>query len=658
MLRLPCVFSSDALYQADSILTVHGVTTVPQPVRISISAPDGAVFASAEAIPDGSGRFSADLPTPAASFAEYTLAVTDGEETRAFARILFGELWLASGQSNMELTNVFIPDAEFLYDAVAEKKIRVFSVSYDVPENRFPWEPDEYQRGEWIRAENRQALSGVSAMGLKFVERLYPALNRNGEVPVGFLNASWGGTPITAWFPRDAVLADPHMTEVMTRTGTMPDGEKWNTRGDLNFQQPTAQYNLKIAPLHGLRFRGVIWYQGENECGGEYWQKAYADYLRFYRKTYADRFAADPERFFMISSLIYPWTYGPSGECNLGFLNDAFVTVAKESPDKFIAVPIGDLEPDWGYFLSNHPIHPTNKYPLAERTARLALANVYEDRPESPAVLDGWRAENGRIRLTFACGPLRVGTGPLRVGTGGGERIHGMYVAGADGVYLPAEYQIVSPEEMDVWCDEIPEPLHAAYGIQSMEPKINLFAGDYPVLPFFTDRETWLNIEARPWYDPAVTSTWASRMRGDILDLFFRPVWIPAAGSEICPDTAFRCEDDCSVRIEAAPDNTGCFGAAVRSYPYQRLDFGKFRGMRANFFNTKGMTASLILRSADGEIVCPFEKTADLRGGWARYEASFGSLSPDAVFDSMEFRFEREGESFRFVNLERLRLLK
>ena len=653
MLRLPCIFSSDALFQAASVLTVHGVTDTASPVRAAFLAPDGTVFAEAEAHPDDKGRFSADLPTPAPSFAEYTLTVSDGEETRTAEHILFGELWLASGQSNMELSNTFIPDAEFLYDAVADKRIRVFSVSYDVTEDRFPWEPDEFQRGEWILADNRQALAGVSAMGLKFVERLYPALNENAEIPVGFLNASWGGTPITGWFPRDAVLADPHMTEVMTRTGTMPDEEKWNTRGGLNFQQPTAQYNLKIAPLHGLKFRGVIWYQGENECGGEYWQKAYADYLRFYHKTYSDRFAANPDRFFMISSLIYPWTYGPSGECNLGFLNDAFVTVAKESPDKFIAVPIGDLEPDWGYFLSNHPIHPTNKYPLAERTARLALANVYEGRPEAPAVLDSWKTENGRVRLTFA-----RGTGPLRVGTGSGERVHGLYVAGADGVYLPAECEIVSPNEMDVWCEEIPEPVHAAYGIQSMEPKINLFAGDYPVLPFFTDRETWLNIEARPWYDPAVTSTWASRMRGDILDLFFRPVWMPIAESEICPDTAFRCEDGCSVRIEAAADNPGTFGAYVRSCPYQQLDLGKFRGLRANFFNIKGMTASLVLRKGEEETVCPFVKTAELRGGWARYEASFGDLAPDAVFDRMEFRFEREGETFRFVNLERLRLLK
>lgn len=656
MLSLPSIFSSGALYQANAPLTVHGRTDPAVPVTVRLSAGNGTVFseAAAESGPDGS--FSAVLTTPEASFAEYVLTVAAGEECHTAEHILFGELWLASGQSNMELTNVFIPDAELLYDAVAGKKIRVFSVSYDVPENRFPWEPDEYTRGEWIGAKDRRGLSNVSAMGLKFVEQLYDALNRDAEIPVGFLNASWGGTPISGWLPRDAVLADEGMKEIAARTGCLAEFEKWNTRGDLNFQQPAAQYNLKIAPLHGVKVRGAIWYQGENECGGEFWTKTYADWLRLYQKVYAERFGADPARFMMICSLIYPWTYGPSGECNLGYLNDAFVTVAKEAPDKFIAVPIGDLEPDWAFTLSNHPIHPTNKYPLAVRTAKLALANIYENRPEAPAiapaVLESWKAEGGGIRLVF-----KGGTGPLRVGTGNGERIRGLYVAGENGVYLPAEVEILSYSELFACCPEIPAPVHAAYGIQSMEPKVNLFAGDYPVLPFFTDRENYIKIEARPWYDPGVGAAWASKMRGDLLDLFFRPVWLPLGESEVCPDTAFRCCDAASLRIEAADGNRGVFGTAVRSYPYQRLDFGRFGGMRVHLWHTDHTSASLALISADGTgTVFPFRKTGALRGTWEIWEATFDGIPEDAEFARMEFRFEREGENFRFVNLEHPRL--
>ncbi len=642
MLTLPRIYSSNALYQADAPLTVRG--TAAPGARVTVSLLRGEEQAGAAAVSGADGSFSAVLDGFPASFEPAVLRISDGEDEAVFENILFGELWLASGQSNMELPNIAIPDCESLYDAVAGRAIRVYSVSYDVPGNLFPWDPSPDQPGSWVLSDNRAGLAGVSAMGLKFVEVLYRSLGE--KTPVGFLNASWGGTPITAWFPRAAIEADPAMTETCRRTGNLPDREAWNTRGDLNFQQPSAQYNLKIGPLEGLKVRGVIWYQGENECGGEYWQRAYADYLRFYHKTYAERFAADPDRFFMISSLIYPWTYGPSGECNLGFLNDAFVTVAKESPDKFVFLPISDLEPDWAFHQNNHPIHPTNKYFVGEAAARLALTNVY-GRPgdAAPAHLASWEIRENRIRLTFSHGPLRVGYAP-------GERIRGLYVAGEDELYLPAEYEITSPDTMEVWCDEIARPVYAAYNVQSMEPKVNLFAGDYPAAPFFTDRKHYLNIEARPWYDCGAASRWASKMHGEILDLFFRPVFEPLAASAVCPDTAFRCADPVSLRAEGEAEE---FGFCVRSYPYQRLDFQKFGGLSMNLFHADDAAPTLALVTDAGETVLPIEKIRDVRAGWAAYEVRFGDLSDDEI-RRMEFRFRRTSPDYRFVCAEHLRL--
>ena len=112
MLTLPYIFSSGALFQADSDLTIHGRTDPERtPVRVAINGADGELFASAETAADAEGRFSATLPTPPASFSSYTISVTDREESRVMQDVLFGELWLASGQSNMELPNAFIPDA-------------------------------------------------------------------------------------------------------------------------------------------------------------------------------------------------------------------------------------------------------------------------------------------------------------------------------------------------------------------------------------------------------------------------------------------------------------------------------------------------------------------------------------------------------------------
>ena len=647
MIKLNPVFASGALYQASSVLAISGTASASSAVSAYIAGADGAYVSRSDCVADDKSAFSVIVDTPKASFARYSIVIENGEDKVILDDILFGELWLASGQSNMELTNAFIPDADKLYEAVDGKNIRVYNVSYDVPGNLFPWEPKTDQPGRWVGSGDTAGLANVSAMGLKFVSDLYSALNEKSEVPVGFLNASWGGTPITAWLPRDEIEADPDMTATCRRTGNMPEADKWNTRGDVNFQQPSSQYNLKIAPLTGLKVRGVIWYQGENECGGEYHNRAYADYLRFYHRVYRDRFAADPDNFRMISSLIYPWTYGPSGECNLGYLNDAFVTVAMESPDKFVVVPISHLEPDWAYHMNNHPIHPTNKYRVGEYAARLALTNSYgAEGQRSPVYLESWQAENGRIRLVFS-----KGAGALRVGCEPGERIRGMYVAGENNVYLPAEYELTGDNTMDVWCDEIPEPKNAAYNMQSMEPKVNLFCGEYPAAPFYTDKENCISIESRPWYDCSAVSRWASRMHDDILDLFCRPVFEPLEGSEVCPDTAFHRKDAVSLRVAGENDVFGCF---VRSYPYQRLDLGKFSGLTLDLFNTAGMTASLVLDLPDGELVLPLEKNEELGAGWSVYTAVLPKITEEVR--RMEFRFSRDSVNYRFVNMEHPRL--
>ena len=646
MLTLPHVFSSNALYQADAPLTLRGRAAPCSTVTASLAR--GEFHAEAAAQSDEDGVFSLTLHTPAASAEEAEIRITDGEDEAILQNILFGELWLASGQSNMELPNSAIPDCERMYDIIASRTVRVYNVSYDVPENRFPWDPQPDQRGEWILPADRAGLSGVSAMGLKFAETLSRTLGDG--IPVGFLNASWGGTPITAWFPRAAIEDDPMMTETCRRCGTLPDHETWNTRGDTNFQQPTAQYNLKIGPLEGLRVRGVLWYQGENECGGEYWQRSYAEYLRFYQRVYAERFAADPEKFYMISSLIYPWTYGPSGECNFGYLNDAFVTVTKESPDKFAFFPISHLEPDWAFHQNNHPIHPTNKYYAGEYAGELALANVYDRGGErSPAILESWEIAGHRIRLTFP-----ESTRFLRVGTSPHERARGLYVAGEDGLYLPAEYEITGRNTMEIWCDEIEHPVHCAYNVQSMEPKVNLYAGDFPVAPFFTDHEHYLNIEARPWYDCGASSRWASKMHDAVLDLFFRPVFEPLKNSAVCPDTAFRRRDPVSLRVEGEEEDFGFF---VRAYPYQRLDFQKYGGLTLNLYHAADAAPSLSLVTDAGETVLPIEKTAELGAGWASYEIRFGDLPEDEI-RRMEFRFRLASPDYRFVNVEHLRLFR
>lgn len=664
MFTLPKIFTDGAMFQADAYLTISGKAERLLEVSAYIIHGDEVVKRSF-ALSDENGNFELPIVTPAASFEKYRIVLREsrthyGEALCELAMedVMFGELWLASGQSNMELPNSTITDVDDLFAEVSAKNIRVYHVEYPAfgGGGEFPFEPDRTMGGEWMNADNSESLKKVSALGLKFVSEIYDSLNADENIPVGFVNATWGGTSMPSWFPKDAIDDDDFMRERLKEIGNYPTTENWNTRGDCNFQQTCSQYNVKIAPIEGVRFRGVIWYQGENECGGEFNTKAYADYLRFYHKTYAKRFGAEPDEFMMLSSLIYPWTYGGSGECNVGYLNNAFVETAKEAPRKFAAVPICDLAPSWAYHQGNHPIHPTNKYPLGERLARLALDNVYgkDDTQTSPAHLEAWEIVGNRIRLTFSS----VGTG-LFVD---GKRPIGLYVAGRDGVYLPAECEILPSENgegvMEVWCDAIEKPKNAAYSVQSLEPCCNIWGGKYPIFPFYTDKKHRITIEARPWYDTYRTSVWASKLHDDVLDLFYHPIWHAENGSEVCPDTAFTLEGQ-SIRVCSDEADDVQFGCYVKSYPYNRLDLQKFKYLTVNLYNTDELYASLILSWKGGKLMLPLRKTTELRGGWSTYKAILKDNIPeDASIERMTFRFNNEGSRYHFVNLEKVRLWK
>lgn len=671
-MKLPCIFSSGALYQAGSTLTVRGTAdTADLPASATLSDTNGYEVARSDGKTGNDGRFFLPLNTPAASFDTYTLTVTCGDERQVMSDVMFGELWLASGQSNMELGNGAIPEHDRLYDRLAGKHIRVFSVDYwkleelasDPP---FPYDPQPMMGGHWLTADDRQDLDGVSAAATACCLGIYDKLNETADIPVGFLNAAWGGTPLLAFLNREDIEADSVFADKLRRVGRYPCADTWNgpDRGCCCFQQTCACWNVKIAPLEGVRVRGVLWYQGENETGCEPLAVNYADSLRFYQETYRARFAADPDRFPVISSLLYLWKYGPEGECYIGQLNDAFTKTAAGEPDKFMCVPIGDLEPSWAQHLLNHPIHPTHKYPLGARMADVALANVYGfGEKVRPTVLSQVETSGNVLRLTFTdCGNgLRIGNGPYRApaASDGFRPVHCLYMAGRDGRYLPAEARVVSSDTLDVRCEGIDAPVYVAYCRQSMEPGADLFAGTLPVSPFCNDTRREMRIEQKPWYDMNNVYQWADKVADDVrLNLFFHPVWRPVGDSEVCPDTAFCFETDKSLRIcgdDVPPDGT--FGAFVTSYPYATLDFDGYKALEASLFNTADTRVVLRLETADGSFVdCPFIPVSDLGAGWKRMRAALDS-KPDGEIRRMIFLFSTEKDTYRFVNMERIRLV-
>ncbi|MBQ8402511.1 MAG: hypothetical protein IJX14_11350, partial [Clostridia bacterium] len=594
MLKIPSVFAGGALYQQNAWLTIHGQTDAGTAVDAALTGSAPHPFSAARVTADETGAFSLSLLCPPASMESWKITVSAGEDVHVMDDILFGDLWLASGQSNMELSNHFQPDMDAFLASLAGRKIRVYHVDNieGGGAGQFPYDPSDAAPGRWRDITDKAFLEWMSAAGTAFVKEVYDYLKSTGrEMPIGFVNSSWGGTGIPAWIPRDAMDKAGPLLERMRKIGAYPDRDKWNTRGDTNFQQPTCQYNLKIHPLVGIKFRGILWYQGENECGGEPHWRIYKDYLNLYHSTYKELFAAADD-FPMLSVLIYPWAYS-KGDCWLGYLNQAFIDAAREKPDTFYCTPISDLPPIWG-FVGNHPIHPAHKYEVGRRLGLLAESAVYGRAAQKhPAMMDGYTIDGSRILVHFSIPgqeepmdettAIRIGE-EIIVGAKKQKRPIGLYICGESGTYVPADCEIIAPDTIALSHPGIASPVHAAYGYNSMEEGCNLWAGLYPLAYFRTDDRQWnaenadgiIQIQCKPWCDPTRTSVWAAHLRpdcGELLDVFYHPIWKSTCGCEVAHDRAFTLEDG-SIRIALSESEyspavrSSVIGAYVESHPY------------------------------------------------------------------------------------------
>ena len=658
MLTLFSVFSDHALYQAESWLTLRGLADAGAVCTAAIRDGDK-IFSECSAAVGADGHFSVDLYTPKASYKTYEITVTDGKETVLLHDILFGEFWMASGQSNMELTNRFQPECPEMLEALKGHHIRIFKQEYGAWD-KFSIEPEDTTPGKWLTVEDSAELCDVSACATAWALDVIKAFEaEKKEIPVGYLNVSWGGTQLEGWIPLEAMLADAETEAFLRQYGMWSGKENWNKRddttwGNLNYQQISAMYNRKIAPVRGARVRGILWYQGEGDCGHEHRSHFYGRLLSMYHDFYKKEFAADEEHFPMLSSLLYPWVYGESGETRMGYVNRAFVDTAVAEPEKFIFCPLADLPPVWGANQGNHPIHPTHKYRLGARMARLSLANAYgaavQPRAATPVSCE---RDGGALILKFR----DVGSGlSLKA-----NRARPLYIAGADGLYLPADCEILDPDTLKVWHPYLEAPVHCAYCFNSFEPGATLWAGDYPVAPFATDREsTLLHIEAKPFTDFERTSTWEPHSDASgRLDFYYHPIWRSVGASEVCFDDAFVCAGETrSVRVSGSENP---FAAAVKSFDYGRLDLENYASMELKLYHRGTLNASLEIVSVSEDGAERTESRPMVRVGDA--EHFFGSYSVDlsgiaGKVSEIRFVFSVDDDQhFCYVNIGKIVLV-
>lgn len=385
-LLLADVFQSGMMFQGGKAINVWGLCKADTPITVTLKKGSATVEKKTEKA-NGDDSFLIALSGVDCSFDKYALEVSTATKTIALTDILFGDLYLLGGQSNMQLKLMNMSGATDYADENSNGNIRFYQTE-NLPLGSAS--ADYYYRaqfspavGKWQTGATVDELLSASAVGYVFAAELSKLLvNANKSVPIGFIDTSIGGTSVESWLSRDAF--DARLTEAAQRENRFTSYSNWNSVGENNYNQITASYNLKTAPIRHMNFKGVCWYQGESNIS-----KANYDFFVLANnalvKQYDEMFGFDGKMPF-ISVEVAPYEYYSDNPYALPKLWEAQAALFKSAEANVSLVTVYDLPLDY----YEHPLHPKEKIEVGKRIALSVANSVYaENKCHSAPVISG-----------------------------------------------------------------------------------------------------------------------------------------------------------------------------------------------------------------------------------------------------------------------------
>jgi sialate O-acetylesterase len=441
-IRLPALIASDMVLQQQSTLAVWGWADPAEKVYITTSWNNKLD----STVTTGDANWKMNITTPAAG-GPYTITVK-GWNTIVLENVMIGEVWICSGQSNMEWSsNQQLPQILEELPNSLNKDIRLFHT----PKTTSLYPQDDLE-GKW-KVCSPESLKGFSAIGYFFGKKLQQEL----KVPVGLINASWGGTPAETWTPADKVTGD---MELQKAANALNKSQWWPVA-------PGLAYNAMIAPATNFTIAGAIWYQGESNTGtaGTY-QKLFTQMIDSWRKAWQKEFP-----FYYVQ--IAPFTYG----------NKHIGALLREQQSKTLSFSKTGMVVITDLVDNVKDIHPTNKKDVAARLANLALGDTYKKISggyRSPAYN---RMEINKDKITIYFDHAESG-----LMTKGTAKPTEFFIAGEDKNFVPADVKI-DKSRVIVSSKQVKNPVAVRFGFSNTAMP-NLFNKEgLPVDPFRTD--TW-----------------------------------------------------------------------------------------------------------------------------------------------------------------------
>lgn len=481
--RLYSVYGDGMLFQQKKEAVFAGEGKPDSIVEVTLSDENGTVAYSDSTV-NADGTFSVSFTAPSGGFKEYTVILSqDGKVFETLERVVFGELWLASGQSNMQYP---LGQAKHGYESFVNGErfsewLRVLMVPpYVDSYAQIGFVPDIPQKdiagAQWIDGTD-EFIYNMSAVAFYFADEMLREL----QMPVGVLNASLGGSSIASWISRKKIDSVPEFKEMLCSYGAYKESKNWTADDQNVYTDISTNYNHKISALANFRPVGMIWYQGESDIGysDEYYSKA----MDVMQDLFTETFSYEGGKLPLIYTNLAEYFYTEDGMV-LPDRNIAFSEIQRNRPDSRATFGIYDLP------LTYQPlvglIHPETKKEIGERMALCAKGMVYgKFGSYTSATVKSTEVRDGSIYVTFR----NVGNGLVATG----DELYGFAVCGADGIYVQAQAEIVSADTVKVWNEEIENPVSATYAYCMGNGRANLacaYEGEepLPVNIFITDR--------------------------------------------------------------------------------------------------------------------------------------------------------------------------
>ena len=454
-IELPEIIGDNMVLQQQTNAHLWGKATPKATVTISVSW-SGEKFTTRA---DKEGHWLVSVPTPAASKDEQTIVIEENGEQTVISRVLIGEVWFASGQSNMEmpLNGFWNCPVEGSNEVIATASENRYVRIAPIPQNG-QTKPVEEVKGKW-EVPSPATAPRMSATSYFFATMLQRAL----DIPVGVIACAWGGSRVEGWLP-ESIVSKYEDVNVKQEQEKGWNGQWWH------YHTPCIMYNGMLHPLRHYTVRGFLWYQGESNVGKH---DTYPQRLKTMVDLWRSEFGGTAADMPFYEVEIAPW--GGNDDWSGPRFRECQHEAARIIENAG-CICINDLV----YPYERWQIHPAQKREVGNRLAYMALNRTYGfksiacDSPE----FDHMQVKDGEIEVFFRYAD--DGLSPW-------QDIEGFEIAGDDDQYKPAKARLnESNKSIVVSSPEVPQPKNVRYCYRAFQIGNLKNHRGLPAVPFRT----------------------------------------------------------------------------------------------------------------------------------------------------------------------------